>query len=129
MDPDVDQTHDSHIDDVVRHALTSSPAAAERIVGAALNGADARHARSSSWLARPAVAAIAGLLVVAVVIGGSLWWRAGKPVPAPRGTITNEGDVIIITMPGSPITLIGPGAETWRVPLGTASVTLLGEPQ
>jgi hypothetical protein len=129
MDPDVDQIHDSHIDDVVRRALPSSPGAAERIVSAAMGAADLRRARSSSRLIRPAVAAAMGLLIVAVAIGGSMWWRGEKPVPAPRGTITNEGDVIIITMPGSPITLIGPGAETSTVPAGTASVTLLGEPQ
>jgi hypothetical protein len=101
----------------------------ERIVGAALNGADPIGARRSSWLMRPAVGAAAGLLILAVGIGGSVWWRTGKPVPAPRGQITNDGDVMIITMPGGPITLIGPGADMRTVPAGTASVTLLGEPQ
>jgi hypothetical protein len=128
MDPDTDRTGDSRIDDAVRRALSSPPGAAERIVGAALNGTDPRRVQPSFWLMRPAVVAATGLLIVAVAIGWSIWWR-GEKTSSPRGTITNDGDVIIITMPGGPTTLIGPGADTRNVPAGTASVTLLGEPQ
>jgi hypothetical protein len=46
-----------------------------------------------------------------------------------RGTISNQGDIIVITAPDRPITLIGSGSTAPPAPRGTASIVLLGEPQ
>jgi hypothetical protein len=69
------------------------------------------------------------VLVVGIAIGATVWLRGPAPAPTVRGTISNQGNIIVLIAPGRPITLVGPGPAAPSAPRGTASIVLLGEPQ
>lgn len=78
---------------------------------------------------RKVVAAAAALLLVGVVLSVTLYRDPAPQELPPRGMLSNEGPVAIITMPDYPITIVGPGGSSSPAPAGTASVELLGEPR
>jgi hypothetical protein len=128
MDPDADHIRGPEVDDLVRRALTQPPHVAARVVAAA-RGAGAGTPGRVARLPRGAWAVTVLLLLACAALGGSWWWRVAAPAPSARGTMTNDGNIIVISMPGAPITLVGPGADTFLAPSGTSSIVLLGEPQ
>jgi hypothetical protein len=129
MDRNDDRSRHAELDDVLRRALEPEPATVENIVTRAL------HAEAGSAAPRPTrlaprlawARAAAVVLLCAGVIG--LWWSVPRPVPPARGTIFNEGDIIVVVAPDQPITLIGSGLPTSTPPPGTGSIVLLGEPR
>ena len=133
MDPDTDRLQDSEIDDLVCGALAPRPLAAERIVDAALRTAQPDAPVAADYVFatpfRRAFAAVGAVVLGGVVLGGALYWNPMRQAPPPRGTLSNHGSIIILAMPGDPITIVGPGSGSSPVPAGTASVELLGEPQ
>ena len=124
MDPDVDPTWEAKIDGLAREALSRPPSVTERLVTTAL--ARGRRRRTGTRV-HVALATVAAMALVAFVIGRSFWPPRDAHPEYARGTLTNDGGVMIVEMPGSPITLIGPNADALALPAGTVSIKLLGE--
>jgi hypothetical protein len=128
VDSESERARDAEVEALLERALAPSAGAERRIVAASLASSRPRQPIGRWLTSRPALAGAVALLVVALVAGGLLWRpEAPPPRPAARGTITNEGRVMVIQMPGEPITLVGPNSEALNVPPGTASIVLLGE--
>ena len=132
MARDDDRSTDERVDELLRSALEPNSRAAQRIVATALAGGAEPGAgavrRRARWPLRVLPAA-AVVLIIGVAAGTTLWQRNPTPAPAPRGTISNQGDIIVVTAPGRPVTLIGSSSTAPPAPHGTASIVLLGEPQ
>ncbi len=131
MARDDDRSTDARVDELVKNALEPDASAARRIVANALAEEPRPHtSRSRSalrWLLRPLPAAV--VIVIGIAIGFSLSRPGPAPTRAPRGTISNEGDIIVLTAPDRSITLIGTRSPAPPAPRGTATIVLLGEPQ
>jgi hypothetical protein len=123
---------DEEVDDLLRRTLEPDPRTVTHIVAQALrdgpNGSAARS-RLQAWRPARTLVAPALVLVVGIAIGATVWLRGPAPAQAARGTISNQGDIIVLIAPGRPITLVGLGPAARSAPRGTASVVLLGEPQ
>jgi hypothetical protein len=127
---------DDALDARVRSALEAPPHVVSRVVATA-RGAGTRVRPRILGLPRRAFAAAVSVLLVAGAVVGLMWSRAYAPVweshlrvargAAPRGLVTNEGDIIVIKMADRPITLIDPAAAMSPAPPGTMSIVLLGE--
>lgn len=132
MDRNDDRLRDERVDDLLRSTLEPDSRSVQRIVANALSGEERAAARSSwrnsRWLVR-ALPAAAVLVLVGVAVGTTLWRRNPPVAPTPRGTISNQGDIIVLIAPDRPITLIGSKSTAPPAPRGTASIVLLGEPQ
>ena len=121
-----DERNAAALDDRLRSALDAPPHVVARVMATALRGGT-RPARRLFRLPRLAFAAAAGVVLLAVVVGVSMWPRPRPPLADGRGVITNEGDIIVIKMANRPITLISPAAAASPTPSGTMSIVLLGE--
>ncbi len=130
MDRDDDRLKDEGVDDLLRRAFEPDARSVRQIAANALSGEERSTGgptrRRPAWPLK-ALSAAAVLAIVAGVIGMTLWRTS--PLPAPRGTISNQGDIIVITAPDRPTTLIGSRSTAPPAPRGTASIVLLGEPQ
>ncbi len=132
MDRDDDRSRDKRLDDLVRSAFDTGPGSVQRIVANALSGegrAVTRPSRRRSVRLLEALPVAAVLVLIGVAVATSLWQRTAPPAPAPRGAISNQGDIIVVTAPDRPITLIGSSSTAPPAPRGTVSIVLLGEPQ
>ncbi|MCX6539483.1 MAG: hypothetical protein NT151_11215 [Acidobacteria bacterium] len=124
MEPNTDRWSDVKIDGLVHEALTCPPGVTERLVATAL----ARGQRPPAGTrVRLVLATAAAIGLVALVVGRPLWTPDPAPSAVPRGELSNEGAIIIFSMPGSPTTLIGPNADALALPAGTVSIELMGE--
>lgn len=132
MDRDDDGSRDREVKDLLRRALEPDARSVARIVAQALRGAaegGAARSRHRSWWSTRVLTAAAAVLLVGVAIGTTIWLRGPSSSHTARGTISNQGDIIVLIAPNRPITLIGPGPAPSIAPPGTASIVLLGEPQ
>ncbi len=134
MTPSPDGEPDTRVDDLVRTACAVRPGAAERIVGRALAPAAAAGTRAAGRGRRLSLRAILAAGVAVLLLGAALslpFRQAPEPQAqaSPRGAMWNEGPVMIIAVPGDPITILGSGGSALPAPRGTASVELLGEPR
>ncbi len=128
-----ERSTDARVDELVRNALEPGASAARRIVLNALAEGSRTVARQprrhSRWLVRAVPAAV--VIAIGIAIGLSVSRPRPGPAPsrAPRGTISNQGDIIVLTAPDRSITLIGTTSPAPPAPRGTATIVLLGEPQ
>ncbi len=126
-----ERSTDARVDELVRNALEPGASAARRIVLNALAEGSRTVARQprrhSRWLVRAVPAAV--VIAIGIAIGFSISRPGPAPDRAPRGVISNEGDIIVLTAPDRSITLIGTTSPAPPAPRGTATIVLLGEPQ
>jgi len=130
-----DAALDAEVDGILQQVLAATPETEERIVAGAL-AADRLAPRPLRMrlASRPVMAGAAALLLALLVAGGFLL-RSETPAPrhaassgpAQKSIVTTDAGVTVIQRPGEPLTLIGPGPGPLNVPVGTASIVLLGE--